>query len=243
MIVRAVGAALHLIAQPDHAALAAALVRAWRRDGLPGAARRTDILLAVEQHDNGWQEVDRAPIVDAGTGRILDFLSAPVPIRQSVWPRGIARLRRVPYAAALVAQHALHIYRRHRADPAWVDFFHEIERARSQNLEAAGAGASLDELQRDYLFLRVADLASLTFCNGWADRQPDDSGSDYVVHLDGDRLTIRPDPFDGRDVPISVTARALPSSPFRGSEDARRAFEAAPVVRIDGVACGLALSD
>ena len=117
MILRPNGSSQLLITQPDHAALAARVMRQWRADGLLQSPRLPSILLAVEEHDNGWREVDTAPLVDASTGRVLDFIGAPEEIRRPVWPRGVDRLADTPYAAALVAQHALHIYRRYRDNP------------------------------------------------------------------------------------------------------------------------------
>jgi hypothetical protein len=60
----------------------------WRRGGLDGHPRRASILHAVAEHDNGWREVDMAPTVDA-EGRLHDFVSAPLDLRQGVWPRAI----------------------------------------------------------------------------------------------------------------------------------------------------------
>jgi hypothetical protein len=237
MIVRPNGPTQLLITQPDHAALAARIMRAWRRDGLPALGRRAEILIAVEEHDNGWQEVDAAPVVDRDTGKVLDFMTAPDAVRRGVWPRGVGRLAGTPYAAALVAQHALHIYRRYRDEDAWAPFFAEMEAAREHHLSAAGL-RSHDELRRDYLFVRVADLASLTFCNGWTETQTDDSGSGYAVHLDETSLLIGPDPFDGHEVPLEIPARELSGAPFASHAEALRAFAQAAPVRLQGVARG-----
>src|SRR5262245_59328697 len=128
MIVHAAGAVLHLITQPDHAALAGRIMGRWQR--LYEAERRGAILHAVEEHDNGWREADEAPTVDEATGRVHDFISAPAAVRQGVWPRGIARIAAEPWAAALVAQHAVTVYDRYREDPAWQDFFRDIESTR-----------------------------------------------------------------------------------------------------------------
>ncbi len=235
MIVRPNGLSLLLITQPDHAALAARIMRAWKADGLPASGRRADILVAVEEHDNGWREPDAAPIVQ--DGKLRDFVSVPDEVRRAVWPRGVSRLAGTPYAAALVAQHALHIHRRYRGDADWAAFFTEMEAAREQHLGAAGL-RSHDELRRDYLFVRLGDLASLTFCNGWRERQSDDSGSGYAVHLEEDRLLVTPDPFEGRDVPFAVPARELPAEATGSADEARRAFAAAVPRMLTGLARG-----
>jgi hypothetical protein len=199
MILRPHGATRVAITQPDHAALAGRIMRAWRANGLPTSARRDEILLAVSAHDNGWQEIDAQFLIDPATGDVLDFMTVSGNIKRGVWPRAISRLSETPYAAALVAHHAAHVYTRYRADPEWVAFFPEMEVIRD-------GFASRDELLGDYLFLRIGDLASLTFCTA-ANMQVGEFG--YTVRLDGDCLTIDPDPFEGADVPLQVSGRDL----------------------------------
>ena len=50
-------------------------------------------------------------------------------------------------------------------------------------------------LLHDYRFLRLGDLLSLTFCNGWPEPQADAFG--YRIRFDGARLTVSPDPSAG----------------------------------------------
>jgi hypothetical protein len=236
MIVRRSASSQLLITQPDHAALAATIMRAWRAGGLPDSTRRASILFAIAKHDDGWSEVDAAPIVDEGTGAVLDFVAAPAEIRRAVWPRGVERLAAAPHAAALVAQHAVHVYRRYRDNPDWAAFFTDMESRRDRYRDRAGISA--DNLLHDYFFLRIGDLASLTFCNGWTDVQEDDSGSGYTVRLDGARLTIAPDPFDGREVPLLVGGLEIPRRALRSGGKEWEAFTAAINVEIMGVAIG-----
>ena len=234
MILRPAGADRHFITQPDHAALAARIMEQWRAGGLGDSPRRDVILRASREHDNGWRAPDSAPRLGA-RGEPLDFVTAPDEVRRAVWPRGTARLSHQPYAAALVARHATHVLRRYRGLPAWLRFFDEMDQARARHLEAAGE--SPDTLGHDYTFLRLADLLSLTFCNGWTEPQQDDSGSGYSARLEGDRLLVTPDPIGGAEVPLEVRARALPVR-FDSAEKAQAAFMAAPIVTLKGKALG-----
>jgi uncharacterized protein DUF3891 len=234
MIIRRAGEHLLLITQPDHAALAERIISHWREDRFPSAARRDTILFATRHHDDGWLDVDAAPIVDASTGQILDYMHAPEQIRRAIWPRAVTLLGDMPYAAALVAQHAIHIYDRYRRDDGWRDFFDHMEQVRDAHL-ARVPPLSLDDLRADYFFVRMADLMSLAFCDGWREPQSEDS---YEVRWNGTRLTITPDPFGGQEVPLSVAARQLPARPFSGASDAFGALEHAPLVTVTGVASG-----
>lgn len=235
MIVRRRNASLLLITQPDHAALSARIMEQWTADGLPQSPRRQEILLAVREHDNGWRDVDAAPIVDAASGRLLDFINAPDAVRQAVWPRGTGHLAATPYAAALVAQHALHIYSHYRERPAWSDFFAATEKERDRHLSGA-APLALEQLLRDYAFVRLGDLISLSFCTGGAIKNTDHAG--YAVRLDGARVTVTPDPFGGREVPLEIAAYEMPDQHFSSADQALAAFRTARVVTLTGLACG-----
>lgn len=206
----------------------------WRADGLHESPRRDDILLATRAHDDGWHGPDDKPIVDAGTGRVLDFVHVPADVRQALWPRGVARLSSTPYAAALVAEHALQVYHSNRDDGGWRAFFADMKALRDAHLSES-PGPDTSDFSRDYAFLRMGDLLSLMFCGRWLQPQDQDG---YALSLEGDRLLVAPDPFGGRAVPLSVTARVFPNQPFPTPADAWCAFEQAEVVTLRGVAVG-----
>jgi Protein of unknown function (DUF3891) len=228
MIVRDSGSSLFLITQPDHAALARRVMERWTP--LHSAERRASILLAVEEHDNGWSEPDAAPLVEPSTGRVLDFINIPAEIRQEVWPRAVARLANEDvWAAALVAQHAVTIYDRYRSDPGWREFFPQLERIRDDL--AGAAGRTEAQLTSDYQFVRIGDLISLVFCNQWDEPQ---SFAQWSFRRDGDNVVVSPDGFGGRDLPIAVRARQIPSRRYESSEELQRVVRISPVVTLAG---------
>lgn len=226
MIVRPVDDRLRLITQPDHARLAVRIMehcaplreRVWANS----------ILLAIREHDNGWTELDAAPMVDSSTGRIADFITAPVAVRQQVWPRGVERIHE-PWAAALVAQHALTIYERYRADAEWNSFFATMESMRTERLREGGG--SLDDLLADYAFVRLGDLISLAFCTGWTDEQ---RFGEWTVQRFDSRVVVSPDAFAGKAIPFEITAREIPNRPFTSDADLRDALGAAELAFLRG---------
>ena len=196
---------------------------------LATAERRDQILRAVRDHDNGWHEPDAAPTVDPATGAHPRFRRrAGRRSSKSVWPRCLDGLADAPWAAALVAHHAISVYDRFRSDAGWTAFFARMEAARTRHLEAAGG--TMEALVRDYVYVRLGDLASLAFCNAWTD--PQVLGPWTIRLLDGRHLLVEPNPFV-YDVPIEVAARALPLAPFASDEALRAAWRAAPVVTGD----------
>src|SRR5512145_328394 len=111
MIIRHLAASDQLITQPDHAALAARILRQWHPGHFPDSPRKASILHAIEKHDEGWAEVDESLLVDEA-GRLLDFMAVSDDVKRDTSLRGLSALASDPYAAALVAQHRLHVYRR-----------------------------------------------------------------------------------------------------------------------------------
>ena len=233
MIIRREQATLVCIRQVDHAAMAAALVAAWRGEGLARHPRRDVILLATREHDNGWREEDEATQVD-GDGEPLDFMSVSAAVKQRIWPRAVARLAQEDaYAAALVAQHALTVHGQQRSDPAWRGFVDTMERLKREQLRRSGMAAAA--LASDYRFVQAGDQLSLIFCNGWTAPFPRPGGRTI---LNGEMLEIAPDPFDGASVPIRVPARRLVARPFASGEDFSSALTAAPFEWLEGQARG-----
>lgn len=231
MIVRLDGERIQLITQPDHAHLARRVME--RCAPLASHPRRVQILHAVGEHDNGWTEEDAAPRINPATGRIFDFVGAPASVRQSVWPRGVARLANDPWAAALVAQHAITVYDRFRSDSEWAPFFAEMASARDAML--GNADGRFDLLLSDYVYVRLADLISLTCCVGWEDER---RSGEWTVRRRDDRVVVRPDAFGGQEIPVAIDAREIASRPFRSDAELREAIEGANVVTLRGVVSG-----
>lgn len=233
MIIRAYARDQFLcITQPDHAHLSRRVME--HCPTLRAHPRAASILLAIGEHDNGWSEPDAAPIVDSATGRPFDFVHAPADVRQGVWPRGVARLAHDPWAAALVANHAVAVYDRYRGNPEWSEFFPRLEALRDEWLRASGG--SLSDLLADYRFVRLGDLISLVFCTGWTDAL---RFQEWAVSRSGDDdVVVTPDPFEGATIAAEVTARKLPDGPYRDDADLRGKLESTGIVVLKGRVSG-----
>jgi len=238
MIVRRAADHLVLITQHDHAALAAEMLGAWQADGFPTHPQRAAILDATRLHDVGWQVEDAAPRVDRASGQPFDFIAMPDEHRQAVWPRAVARLRETPYVAALVAQHALTIYRRYDGDRAFAAFFQTMTSERDalyQACERLLPASALMGFMQAYAWLSIADLLSLVACHGWRDTFDADH---YRVTLEGDRLRVRPDPLAGATMTWRVPGRRLEARAYASDAALREAYAAAPLVWTTGTLSG-----
>jgi len=234
VIVRSEPGSLLFITQPDHAALALELVD--RFDGLAAHARRDDIRLAVREHDNGWRELDEELVFDAATGTAFDFITAPDALKQSVWPLGIDRLAgESPYAAALVAAHALFVYAAHRDEEGWRAFFANQEARRDDLLGRARVPREV--LDADYRFLALADMMSLSFCHGWTEPR---ERFGHAARCEDTTLVVTPAVVPSSPFPIGVPARRIADRRYESAGALRAALDAAAPESVAGHACGRA---
>ncbi len=239
MIVRDDGRSFLLITQPDHARLARDIVAATRTEPVLETDDRDTVLLATLEHDNGWLEVDAEPTIDPATGRPCDFINGPAHVKHELWPRGIRRVARAnPRAGALIAQHALTVYHYREAEPEWRPFFGSITALRDDQLGQIGAatGAAREAFDRQYRCVRLGDLLSLQFCNGWT--EPHETFG-YRATLDGTRLLVTPDPFRGGVVPLRVMARRIPARRYTSDADLRAAMALSVPEFLEGEARGV----
>jgi hypothetical protein len=227
VIVRPIDDGLLLITQPDHARLARTTMEQCVL--LEGHPRRGSILDAIGGHDNGWAETDAAPTLDAATARLADFVHAPLPIRHGVWPRSVAGLAADPWAAALVAHHAVTVYDRFRTDAQWHAFFARMETLRASMLTASGL--PFDTLAGDYPLLRLGDLISLVLCTGSPDTV---SFGPWTIRPDGACIVVTPDVFGGLGVPMSISGRVIPDVPFESDAALHEAIAAAYTLALEG---------
>jgi hypothetical protein len=228
VIVRYIDNRLLLITQPDHARLAGDIMSYCT--ALASHPRRETILNAISSHDDGWAVEDAKPSIDPKTGEVADFVRARTEVRQGVWPRGVAALAESdPWAAALVAQHALTVYTRLRANPDWDAFFARMGVIRDALIKKTNLRPV--DLEADYVYIRLGDLISLAFCTGSNDLN---QFAGYRVELFRERVIVEPDLFGGVEIPVQVAAVELPVRRFRSDADLHEALLGATTTSLVG---------
>lgn len=232
MIVRQLEGRVLLITQPDHAHLAGRIMSQCA--ALKNHPRRDTILLAVAEHDAGWAIEDANPRVDPALGTVLDFVRAATEVRQGVWPRAVSILaERDTWAAALVAQHAITVYARLRASGEWTEFFGKMAALRDE-LVLRNPGR-LEDLEADYVFVRLGDLISLSFCTGADDLN---QFGEWHVTRSGNVVHVTPDLFDGAHVALSVSAMEIPAKKYRSDDELREVMRYPRMITLHGAVAG-----
>lgn len=220
IVARAGGGTLRVVTQPDHAFFCGELLGLWRADGLPDHPRRGDLRFAAREHDNGWRELDASPRVDPASRAPADFLHLPAELRRDLWRRGTTRYPSRPYASALIARHALQLFRGvSRADEAERAFLAALDEHLARCLDEAGA--TTEELEADYPWLELVDRLSLLACGASPRPLEPPRAAEVRAHPEtalAATLVIRPFPLAGPTT-FRVPCRLVPDRPYTGDAD------------------------
>jgi hypothetical protein len=226
MIIRRAAQGLLAIAQPDHARLAGVFAESWR----DGAGR--SLVAASHHHDDGWIDWEKAPTVD-DHGRPHNFLTIPMDDRVAVYRRGIDLLATTDRAAGLLT--SLHFGRllaeglpalegdaRRTAE----DFLAEQATWEAETRRQLGEP---EGVEADYRVLRAVDFLSLVLCMRPLNELDGASVTTMTLHVEDQRVTLEPYPFDAGELQVTVAARVLPVTTFDDDEAYRSALAGAPV--------------
>jgi hypothetical protein len=135
-----------------------------------------ELLAAIYHHDDGWDEWERSPGVDAELGHPLEFTELPTKDSLAIWRRSIAIGEKIgPLAAYVIAGHFCYLLEKSAAWKLSDDtgetaraWSHEFRDKQSGWLDQwIGQGPTTEKLEIADLalsFLQSLDAVSLWFC-------------------------------------------------------------------------------
>jgi hypothetical protein len=176
---------LTLVTQPDHGRLAGELARHWGNGEFARAPFPEEFLFTAAHHDDGWNDLDAAPMWAEQHLRPAHFLELPLPMVAAAFTTAIdAVYEASPLAGALHSMHFTGFYRsRWGVDdapfvdhPDVADIVEHEERRRARAIHetwpADGPRADFERrLWHAYEILQALDLLSLFACLVDVDRE------------------------------------------------------------------------
>ena len=159
MIVRERPDSFLLFEQHEHAMIAGEFALRWRERPRPFEST----VYAIANHDVAWREADREVLWNEEKDRPYSFMDYPLDLKLPAQRRGIDLVAdHDPYAGCLCSMH----YTRFLLDserPEEVEF-REGEVERQGSLEERMSEKELENLERNFRFLRLCDGLSLFLC-------------------------------------------------------------------------------
>jgi Protein of unknown function (DUF3891) len=229
------------IGQASHAWISGQLARAWGNERFGSVEPWEEVCLGAEQHDVGWAEWDRRPLLNPDTGLPHTFIDLPIEPKIDLWSGAAGRLvTQSRYAAVLVSMHGTGLFERYwpeGADPDLQRRFLESEREFQRGLLDT-LGADPDEVRRNHLLVRVWDSLSLALCLGWREIRLEEVPAAEGLStlelraLDGGRVELDAWPFAGESVRVFAEGLRL-TGRFDDEPALHAALDAAPWLRLD----------
>lgn len=226
-----------LINQHDHARLSAEIMKHWGNKEFAGLD--SEVLFAIEEHDNGWKEWDSSPKVNSVSQYPMNFLEISSSDQSEIWRRCFRRHSvKHPYASVLIALHfgklnekSLNKNSNNGIATALKgeisDFVSNMLRINIPNLDP-------DSLPKDVRvslrLVQIADIISLALCHGWLSTEIADvplgcNGSATTLSLksnDGNNYVISPYAFSKTFIELQVEGRRLDQKKFSGDAELRK---------------------
>lgn len=179
MLISRRGDGLQLVAQQEHARVAGAMAAAWGNERFSAGAAPASLVIAATRHDDGWEGLDAAPVLNEDEGRPAHFLEVPLIDTVAPYGEGVDRIYNEDVRAGVLAS-------MHRAG-LWASRWgvqdsppneHPLAREvvaaedrriteHTRELWQAHGGLRSDfeaALWRDYEALQALDLLSLALC-------------------------------------------------------------------------------
>jgi hypothetical protein len=236
------------IPQSQHAAICGQMAAAWGNEQFTIDGPWTEVCLAAACHDDGMDDFDAAPELDAETGLPRDFMRMPLEPWLECWHRGPElAAARGPYVGLLVSMHGTHLlgYRRFDNDPdgrAAADAYLAEQRAFRERLladldndVAYADHAKPFALDRNRKLLAAWDAMSLAICVPRLPQQIEKvpvAGGEAVVTMrdtesEGEPVvSIDPWPLSAPSLAVNATGRRLDRT-FESGPEMREALAAA----------------
>jgi hypothetical protein len=212
MIVRDLGDGWQVVLQTDHAVLSGAFADAWADRG----PRHDSLALAAVRHDDGWAVWERAPRVDAETGKPVNFLDVDVTSHLAFYRAGIAAItEQDPDAGLLVSMHGAGIYRRRYGLDQSLGLARAAEVADDVEAFVAEQEAKFDgepgDRQGDYELLQLFDRLSLYFCTRDVEGGEEAEVQGYRLEPVAPwHVRVTPYPFGDPPARFSLVRRVVP---------------------------------
>jgi len=204
-----------LFGQHEHALVAGEFARRWAERHSPFEST----VYAIANHDLAWREPDREVLWNEERDRPYSFMDYPLRLKLPAQRWGVERVEdHDPYAGCLCSMH----YARFLLDaerPEEIEF-REDEFERQRRLQKRMSPTELENLERNFRFLRVCDGISLFLClnepGGEDNPPPYPGGFEFdgtrfgLVWEDGRTLGLDPNPFPEPfdvEIPYRVVGR------------------------------------
>ncbi len=234
-----------LITQPSHAFLSSRIMDFWGNEDFEAIVPGDEVMLAIREHDCGWEETDSAADLNPKNGYPRSFMEMRPESQLEIWSECFEKhAGEHPYACALIALHFSELNERtisrNPDNNAAVSLREKIRGFLRRSLKIRVGdenpnGYLSADIRTNLRFLQVGDIISLGFCHGSRSVTVPGVPINYLgdtVEIalsseDGLNYTICPNPFSQDSLHFDISGRKLGKKSFGAQEELKEAFHSA----------------
>ncbi len=226
-----------IITQKDHSILSGDIMNHWGNSKFSPPKPKDEVLFAVAEHDNGWQEWEENPQINPLNKYPKNFLEMSYKDQAQIWKRSYLRYsKQHPYACSLIALHFdkfnSSVLKRNKNALLLKT---EIKKFVLENLKLSSTEQKSlsEEIINNLKFVQIGDIISLALCHGWRSTRIDEipyslNGSNTSIMLksqDGFNYRIYPFPFSKNPITISISGVKINRKTFKNNEEFIEVFK------------------
>ena len=234
-----------LITQPDHAFLSSRIMSFWGNEDFETITPGDKVMLAIREHDCGWEKTDSAADFNPENGYPRNFMEMGTESQFEIWSECFERhLGEHPYSCALIALHFSQFNERNilrnPGDKEAVLLRDKIRGFLRESLgirvgEGSLSGYLPADIRTNLRFLQVGDIISLALCHGTRSVTIKDVPVNYLGDTtemtlfseDGLNYTVSPSSFSRDSLRFDISGRKLEKRSFGEQAELKEAFHRA----------------
>jgi Protein of unknown function (DUF3891) len=156
-----------MVTQNDHARIAGEIARNCKEDYFFDLSRTQEVLLAIQEHDSGWIELDTSPVWNDKTEKPYSFIDYPTVLKISFYKKGLDEVEKMSKYAGLLCSLHYSSFLQDASEPAVREFWDEEKQRQDQiskELELVGNEDKKETLMYHLDLLKFCDYLSLFIC-------------------------------------------------------------------------------
>jgi hypothetical protein len=156
-----------MVTQNDHAHLAGEIAQNCKEDYFFDDNRAKEVLLAIQEHDRGWIELDTAPVWNDKTQKPYSFIDYPLALKITFYKKGLDEMEKMSKYAGLLCSLHYSSFIQDPSEPTVREFWNEEKQRQEQlskELQLAGNEVKQRTLMYHLDLLKFCDYLSLYIC-------------------------------------------------------------------------------
>jgi hypothetical protein len=156
-----------MVTQNDHAKIAGEIALNCKEDYFFDDNRTQEVLLAIQEHDRGWIELDTSPVWNDKTEKPYSFIDYPTVLKISFYKKGLDEVEKMSKYAGLLCSFHYSSFLQDASEPAVREFWNG-EKQRQERLSKELGLVENEDKKETLMYhldlLKFCDYLSLYIC-------------------------------------------------------------------------------